>query len=70
MAKNMNKQISFNIDKNIDQVVSNKIVTKDNSSVQELIKFVYVLSEKDVTEFNTNSEKESALNKLKSILYK
>ena len=66
----MNKQISFNIDKNIDQVVSNKIVTKDNSSVQELIKFVYVLSEKDVTEFNTNSEKESALNKLKSILYK
>lgn len=67
MAKNMNKQISFNIDKNIDQVVSNKIVTKDNSSVQELIKFVYVLSEKDVTEFNTNSEKENALNKLKSI---
>lgn len=63
----MNKQISFNIDKNIDQVVSSKMVTEDNSSVQELIKFVYGLSEKDVTEFNTNSEKESALNKLKSI---
>lgn len=63
----MNKQISFNIDKNIDQVVSSKMVTKDNSSVQEFIKFVYELSEKDVTEFNTNSEKESALNKLKSI---
>lgn len=63
----MNKQIKFKIDKNRDQVSSNKTVTKNNSSVQELITFIYELSEKDVTEFNTNNEKEHALTKLQSI---
>ena len=63
----MDKQISFKIDKNIDQVATNKTVTKNSSSVQALIKFIYDLSEKDVTEFNTNTEKELSLTKLKSI---
>ena len=65
----MNKRIFFNIDKSkdIDQVVSNKAVTNNSSPVQELIKFIYALSEKDVTEFNTSDEKEHALTKLQSI---
>lgn len=65
----MNKRIFFKIDKNnnIDQVIPDKTVTKNSSPVQELIKFIYALSEKDVTEFNTSSEKEYALTKLKSI---
>lgn len=65
----MNKRIFFKIDKseNIDQVVSNKAVTKNSSPVQELIKFIYALSEKDVTEFNTSDEKKHALTKLQSI---
>ena len=67
----MNKRIFFKIDKNknknIDRVISDKTVTKNSSSVQELIKFIYTLSEKDVTEFNTSNEKELALTKLKSI---
>ena len=65
----MNKRIFFKIDKSkdIDPVVSNKTVTKNSSPVQELIKFIYALSEKDVTEFNTRDEKEHALTKLQSI---
>lgn len=65
----MNKRIFFKIDKSkdIDPVVSNKTVTKNSSPVQELIKFIYALSEKDVTEFNTLDEKEHALTKLQSI---
>lgn len=65
----MNKRIFFKIDKSkdLDPVVSNKTVTKNSSPVQELIKFIYALSEKDVTEFNTSDEKEHALTKLQSI---
>lgn len=65
----MNKEISFKIDKDkfIDQVISKKISAQNSSPVQDLIKFIYALSEKDVTEFNTDIEKENALNQLKSI---